>query len=105
MKSNFYLNTFNKFSNDYYCLIPSKYVSFGVTPTKKINSQISENSSNRDNSFIFNQYPNAQEDKFKFDFDKSSFKEKYINSCSKNNISRNIIEKNSAEQNPNSDMK
>ena len=104
MKSNFYLNTFNKFSNDYYCLIPSKYVSFGVTPTKKINSQISENSSNRDNSFIFNQYPNAQEDKFKFDFDKSSFKEKYINSCSKSNISSNIIEKNFAEQNPNSNM-
>ena len=104
MKSNFYLNTFNKFSNDYYCLIPSKYVSFGVTPTKKINSQISENSSNRDNSFIFNHYPNAQEDKFKFDFDKSSFKEKYINSCSKSNISSNIIEKNFAEQNPNSNM-
>ena len=104
MKSNFYLNTFNKFSNDYYCLIPSKYVSFGVTPTKKINSQISENSSNRDNSFIFNQYPNAQEDKFKFDFDKSSFREKYINSCSKSNISSNIIEKNFAEQNPNSNM-
>ena len=104
MKSNFYLNTFNKFSNDYYCLIPSKYITFGVTPTKKINSQISENSSNRDNSFIFNQYPNAQEDKFKFDFDKSSFKEKYINSCSKSNISSNIIEKNFAEQNPNSNM-
>ena len=104
MKSNFYLNTFNKFSNDYYCLIPSKYVTFGVTPTKKINSQISENSSNKDNSFYFNQYPNAQENKFKFDFDKSSFKEKYINSCSKSNISSNIIEKNYTGQNSNCNM-
>ena len=104
MKSNFYLNTFNNFPLDYYCLIPSKYVTFGITPTKKINSQISDNSSNKDNSFIFNQQPNTQEDKFKFDFDKSSFKEKYINSCSKSNISSNIFEKNNPEQNPNSNM-
>ena len=101
MKSNFYLNAFNNFTSDYFCLIPSKYVTFGETPPKKINSQISDNSSNKDNSLIFNQYPNALEDKFKFDFEKSSFKENYVNSCLKSNISDNIIEKNYTEQNPN----
>ena len=104
MKSNFYLNAFNNFTSDYFRLIPSKYVTFGVTPPKKINSQISENSSNKDSSLIFNQYPNALEEKFKFDFEKSSFKENCVNSCLKSNISDNIIEKNYTEQNPNCNL-
>ena len=101
MKSNYYLNTFNNFSSDYFCLIPSKYVTFGVTPQKKPNSQISENSSNKYNSSILKNYPSAQEDKFKFDFDKISFKEKYMNSYSRSDKSSKITEKKNIEQSPN----
>ena len=39
---NYYQNTFKNFSSDYFCLIPSKYVTLGIPPLNKTVSQISE---------------------------------------------------------------
>ena len=94
MKSNYYQNTFKNFNSDYFCLIPSKYVTFGIPPLNKTNSQISENSSNKDNSSVFKQFPNLPCDKFKFDFDKISSNDEYMNYYSKNNTPKAHSENN-----------
>ena len=83
MKPNYYQNSFKNFNSDYFCLIPSKYVTFGIPPLNKSYSQISENSSNKENNSDFKQF--SSEDKFKFDFDKSNSKDKFMNYYSKSN--------------------
>ena len=83
MTLNYYQNTFKNFSSEYFCLIPSKYVTFGASPLNKTNSYISENSSKKDNSIYYRQFPNIQSEKFEFDLDKSAFKEKNNNTVSK----------------------
>ena len=85
MNSNFHLNSFKNFNSDYFCLIPSKYVTFGIVPPNKATSQISENSSNKDNDIFLGQIPNLQNDKFNFDFNKNSPKNIFSNFFSKNN--------------------
>ena len=100
MKSNYYQNSFKNFNSDYFCLIPSKYVTFGIQPLNKSLSQISENSSNKENNSDFKQF--SIEDKFKFDFDKSISKEQFMNYYSKNTTPKIIqCENNFKENNPN----
>ena len=100
MKSNYYQNSFKNFNSDYFCLIPSKYVTFGIQPLNKSLSQISENSSNKENNSEFKQF--SIEDKFKFDFDKSISKEKFMNYYSKNTTPKIIqCENNFKENNSN----
>ena len=100
MKSNYYQNSFKNFNSDYFCLIPSKYVTFGIHPLNKSLSQISENSSNKENNSDFKQF--SIEDKFKFDFDKSISKEQFMNYYSKNTTPKIInCENNIAETIPN----
>ena len=98
MIPNYYQNTFKNFSSDYFCLIPSKYVTLGIPPLNKTVSQISENSSNKDNNSVFRQFPSLQVDKFKFGFNNSSSKDKFMNYYTKNNTletnsENNIIQK------------
>ena len=98
MIPNYYQNTFKNFSSDYFCLIPSKYVTLGIPPLNKTVSQISENSSNKDNNSVFRQFPSLQVDKFKFGFNNSSSKDKFVNYYTKNNTletnsENNIIQK------------
>ena len=100
MKSNYYQNSFKNFNSDYFCLIPSKYVTFGIQPLNKSLSQISENSSNKENNSDFKQF--SIEDKFKFDFDKSISKEQFMNYYSKNTTPKIIqCENNFKENNSN----
>ena len=100
MKSNYYQNSFKNFNSDYFCLIPSKYVTFGIHPLNKSLSQISENSSNKENNSDFKQF--SIEDKFKFDFDKSISKEQFMNYYSKNTTPKIIqCENNFKENNSN----
>lgn len=100
MKSNYYQNSFKNFNSDYFCLIPSKYVTFGIQPLNKSLSQISENSSNKENNSEFKQF--SIEDKFKFDFDKSISKEQFMNYYSKNTTPKIIqCENNFKENNSN----
>ena len=101
MSLNYYQNTFKNFNSDFFCLIPSKYVTFGLPPLNKMPSQISENSSSKDNNIIFQQFPSIQAEKFKFDFDKSSSKEKSITSYSKSNTSNKFYENNNTPKLPN----
>ena len=100
MKSNYYQNSFKNFNSDVFCLIPSKYVTFGIPPLNKTNSQISENSSNKENNSIFKQFPSLLGDKFKFDFDKSSSKDKSINYFLGNNTSKTYSENNITQTEP-----
>ena len=88
MKSDYYPNSFKNFNSDIFCLIPSKYITFGIPPLYKTNSQISENSSNKDNSSDFKQFPSLPGDKFKFDFDKCSSKDKSVIYYSKNTTTK-----------------
>ena len=74
MNSNFHFGSPKKFNSDYFCLIPSKYVTFGIVPLNKIDSQISENSSNKDNDIFFRQIPSFQNDKFNFDLNNTPMK-------------------------------
>ena len=100
MKSNYYQNSFKNFNSDYFCIIPSKYVTFGIQPLNKSLSQISENSSNKENNSDFKQF--SIEDKFKFDFDKSISKEQFMNYYSKNTTPKIIqCENNFKENNSN----
>ncbi len=101
MSLNYYQNTFKNFNSDFFCLIPSKYVTFGLPPLNKMPSQISENSSSKENNIIFQQFPSIQAEKFKFDFDKSSSKEKSITSYSKSNTSNKFYENNNTPKLPN----
>ena len=97
MKSNYYQNSFKNFNSDYFCLIPSKYVTFGIQPLNKSLSQISENSSNKENNSDFKQF--SIEDKFKFDFDKSISKEQFMNYYSKNTTPKIIQYENNFKEN------
>ena len=97
MKSNYYQNSFKNFNSDYFCLIPSKYVTFGIHPLNKSLSQISENSSNKENNSDFKQF--SIEDKFKFDFDKSISKEQFMNYYSKNTTPKIIQYENNFKEN------
>ena len=98
MKPNYYQNSFKNFNSDYFCLIPSKYVTFGIPPLNKSYSQISENSSNKENNSDFKQF--SSEDKFKFDFDKSNSKDKFMNYYSKSNTPKIHCENKIAENKP-----
>ena len=98
MKSNYYQNSFKNFNSDYFCLIPSKYVTFGIPPLNKSYSQISENSSNKENNSDFKQF--SSEDKFKFDFDKSNSKDKFMNYYSKSNTPKIHCENKIVENKP-----
>ena len=99
MTLNYYQNTFKNFSSEYFCLIPSKYVTFGSSPLNKTSSYISENSSKKDNSIYYRQFPDLQSEKFKFDLDKSTFKEKYNNTLSQNLSPDKIIDNNITQEN------
>ena len=99
MTLNYYKNTFKNFSSEYFCLIPSKYVTFGSSPFNKINSYISENSSKKDNSIYYRQFPKIKSEKFKFDSDKSAFKEKFNNILSKSFTPNKIIDNNITQEN------
>ena len=80
MNSNFQINSYRNFNSDFIQLVPSKFVTFGGNSLSKINSEISDNSSAReDNNIIFKQFPSEQS-KFKFDFDKG------LTNYRKNNI-------------------
>ena len=98
MKPNYYQNSFKNFNSDYFCLIPSKYVTFGIPPLNKSYSQISENSSNKENNSDFKQF--SSEDKFKFDFDKSNSKDKFMNYYSKSNTPKIHCENKIVENKP-----
>ncbi len=66
MNSNYHLNSYKNFNSNYFQLIPSKFVTFGIEPLNKINSSLSDSQSNKyNNNIIFEQIPN----KFKLDSD------------------------------------
>ena len=94
MIPNYYQNTLKNFSSDYFCLIPSKYVTLGIPALNKTVSQISENSSNKDNNSVFGPFPSLQADKFKFGFNNSSSKDKFMNNYTKNNTTESNLENN-----------
>ena len=94
MIPNYYQNTLKNFSSDYFCLIPSKYVTLGIPALNKTVSQISENSSNKDNNSVFRPFPSLQADKFKFGFNNSSSKDKFMNNYTKNNTTESNLENN-----------
>lgn len=80
MNSNFQINSYRNFNSDFIHLVPSKFVTFGGSSLSKINSEISDNSSAKeDNNIIFRQFPSDQS-KFKFDYDKG------LTNYRKNNI-------------------
>ena len=84
MNSNFHLNSYRNFNSEFFQLVPSKYVTFGGGPLNKINSEISDSSSGRqENSIIFKQFPSNHSNKFKLDFEKDSNNYKKNNICIK----------------------
>ena len=101
MIPNYYQNTLKNFSSDYFCLIPSKYVTLGIPALNKTVSQISENSSNKDNNSVFRPFPSLQADKFKFGFNNSSSKDKFMNNYTKNNTTESNLENNVSKNSQN----
>ena len=85
MNSNFHINSFKNFNSDYFCLIPSKYATFGLIPPNKTYSVLSETPSNKDNDIFFTKNCDFNNDKFNFDFNKISPKNQFSNFFSKNN--------------------
>ena len=93
MNSNFQINSYRNFNSDFIHLVPSKFVTFGGSSLSKINSEISDNSSAKeDNNIIFRQFPSDQS-KFKFDSDKG------FTNNRKNNI---ILKDDTTKEMPNS---
>ena len=85
MNSNFHINSFKNFNSDYFCLIPSKYATFGLIPPNKTYSVLSETPSNKDNDIFFTKNCDFNNNKFNFDFNKISPKNQFSNFFSKNN--------------------
>ena len=86
MNSDFNLNSYRNCTSEFFHLVPPKLVTFGGGSINKINSGISDNSSNKQDIIFFRQIPSNQSKKFESDSIKNLPSNKKINISPKTNI-------------------